>query len=211
MPSSPLDPFVVVVLSASKSFTIVHAHPSHFITTSELILEDLFLQTLTIFRTCSNPKTLPFTGAQIYICMSETPRFQSILRIFLFAWHPQSFSHVILKAPTFSPNRDWSCVRLHGNQTFLGNIWMDVLHPQTLWSWKPNQPMCSTRRSWSAHGSNNWSARGPKVSAGISPQKVETFPMGCVIDFEKWRWLEPRPGKALTNAWTCGKHWPVLP
>ena len=40
MPSSPLDRFVVVVLSASKSFTIVHAHPSQFITTSELILED---------------------------------------------------------------------------------------------------------------------------------------------------------------------------
>ena len=125
--------------------------------------------------------------------MSETPRFQSILRIFLLAWHPQSCSHFILKAPTYSPNRDWSCVRLHGNQTFLGNIWMHVLHPQSLWSWKPNQLMCSTRRTWSAHGSNNWSARGPKVSAGISPQKVETFPIGC-----DWFW---KVAMARTKAW----------
>ena len=44
MPPSPLDDcFVVFVdffFSASKSFTIVHAHPSQSITTSELILED---------------------------------------------------------------------------------------------------------------------------------------------------------------------------
>ena len=35
----PLDDRFVVFVS-SKSFTIVHAHPSQFITTSELILED---------------------------------------------------------------------------------------------------------------------------------------------------------------------------
>ena len=40
MPPFPLERLRFVFSAGSKSLTIVHAHPSHFITTSELILED---------------------------------------------------------------------------------------------------------------------------------------------------------------------------
>ena len=40
LPPFPLERLRFVFSAGSKSSTIVHAHPSHFITTSELILED---------------------------------------------------------------------------------------------------------------------------------------------------------------------------
>ena len=40
LPPCPLERLRFVFSAGSKSLTIVHAHPSHFITTSELILED---------------------------------------------------------------------------------------------------------------------------------------------------------------------------
>ena len=40
LPPCPLERLWFVFSAGSKSLTIVHAHPSHFITTSELILED---------------------------------------------------------------------------------------------------------------------------------------------------------------------------
>ena len=65
MPPCPLERLRFVFSAGSKSLTIVHAHPSHFITTSELILEDFresqanfASETLILLSTAENGMTI---------------------------------------------------------------------------------------------------------------------------------------------------------